>query len=196
MKNKNNEDSKTVYFAFKLENIKNFDTIKQIRNFKELGYNSQSDLLRDAVMSFLDNDGKANNIKERKEEALVKIAEAKAERITEKEDKQLHKLNLENEILERTLNYHNTFDKPPTNQGQKAITKGVNQKYSNYNQPDIEIDIQRKKNFTILKENLGYVGKCLVCRHFDTGFCNTGYCAEMDIEVHLEAVHEKELYVR
>jgi len=140
--------------------------------------------------------------KERKEEALAQIAQAKAERIKEKENEKLHKLHLENEILERHLSYSHTFNSEPSSQANSAMKKGINQKYSNYGQPNygqpnIIESIQKKKNFFINKIKDGeYCGVCKVCQNFTTDICITSHEAEGDIELHLESLHNLELYQR
>ncbi|MBI1663916.1 MAG: hypothetical protein IS860_10660 [Nitrosopumilus sp.] len=93
--------SKNIPFQLRLNNVSDFETIKKIRNYSELGYDSQSDLLRDAVTQFFDSD-KTNNLKEeiekeklqslknknslhsikqRKEDAITRIAEYHADNL-------------------------------------------------------------------------------------------------------------------
>ena len=64
MKNKSNENSKKEFFALRLNQLDDFETIKKIRDYKELGYDSQSDLLRDAVISFLDGNSPTSKLDE------------------------------------------------------------------------------------------------------------------------------------
>ena len=61
--------------SFRLNNISDFDTIKKIRNYSELGYNSQSDLLRDAVIQFFEEkQNSSKNLKDQKtEQEILKL---------------------------------------------------------------------------------------------------------------------------
>ncbi len=118
---KNNENSKTFNFSFTLNNVSDFDTIKKIRNYKELGYNSQSDLLRDAVMQFLDNDGKSNNIKE-------EIEKAKLTALNNKNSNHSlisRKLDAETRITEYHADNLDVIGDKPSNQAKEAMTHHI-----------------------------------------------------------------------
>ena len=122
MKNKNNDDSKMLHFSFKLGNVSNFDIIKQIRNFKEQGYNSQSDLLRDAVMKFFDDDSAANNLKEEMDKEKLQSYKNKNE---------LHTLEKRNrDALTRINEYHadnlDTVGSSPSPMAKRAMEHYVN----------------------------------------------------------------------
>ena len=134
--------------------------------------------------------------KERREEAQAQIAQAKANRIKDKESLLLRKLEAETELVERQLNYSNTFESNPSYQAKTAMKKGIEQKYYNHGQSNITETIQKKKNFYIEKQNYGYIGKCIICKNCETDLCSTGYEAERDIELHLELIHETGLYQR
>ena len=74
---KSNDESKTVHFSFRLN--ENDDESKKIQNFKELGFESQSELIRKAVNYFFENSGQRNNIEE--ETKKLKLEKLKKENI-------------------------------------------------------------------------------------------------------------------
>lgn len=153
--------------------------------------------IKQICLDYLKNGDTAEflSAKERKEEALAQIAEAKATRVIDKESLGLRKLEAETELVERQLTFDNTFGSPASKQAKIAMRKGINGKYYG-DSPNVSETIQPKKNFFIEKQEFGYVGKCRTCLNFETNLCSTGYEAEGDIELHLESVHQKELYVR
>ena len=108
MKNKSNENSKNIPFQLRLNNVSDFETIKKIRNYSELGYDSQSDLLRDAVIQFFENDGQKTNSLEHK---------IKTQRLR----RETAKANVEEIESKEFVKYYETFGSLPSKEGRNAI---------------------------------------------------------------------------
>ena len=62
---KSNNKAKTEHFSFVFESEKESEIITKIRNYKDYGYDSQSDLLRDAAIRFFESDSNKNSLKSR-----------------------------------------------------------------------------------------------------------------------------------
>jgi len=136
-------------------------------------------------------------IKEQIAEADLKIKNAKAERIKERESLSLREQEARTELLERQLNYSHTFNSEPSSQAKSSMRKGIQRKYSNYDYSNITETIQKKKNFFINKiTDSEYCGVCKVCQNFTTDICITSHEPQGDIELHLESIHNTELYQR
>ena len=164
-----------------------------LKNFGTTDIKKLQKIIEDILDNGIENKSYLS-AKERREVAQAKISEAKADRVKDKESLHLRKLEAETELLERQLNYSNNFGSFPSNQAKSAMKKGIERNYSNYGQQNITETIQPKKNHYIEKQNFGYVGKCIVCKKFETDLCSTGYEAEGDIELHLESVHKTGLF--
>ena len=105
---KDNDSSKTIHFSFVINAYENPDLIQKIRNYRSLNYDSQSDLLRDAVLQFFSNDTQ-NNIDQKIKIQKLRRETAKAE-IEEIESKEFKK-------------YYENFGSLPSNDAKHVIHK-------------------------------------------------------------------------
>ena len=62
---KSNEQTKTEHLSFRMHSENDSETLSKVRNYKDYGYDSQSDLLRDATIQFFENDSNKNSLKSR-----------------------------------------------------------------------------------------------------------------------------------
>ena len=107
MEMKNNDNSKMIHFSFKLNEFENVEIIQKIRKYKDSGYDSQSDLLRDAVMQFFDSYNETNDLDKKIKIQRLRRETAKAE-IEEIESKEFVK-------------YYETFGDIPSRQAKNTI---------------------------------------------------------------------------
>ena len=84
---KSNDNSDSIHISFRLYEKTDFQSIQKIRNFKKLGYDTQSDLLRAATLKFFENGSQKHNLKEQYDEQKLK-----------KIKKEIIKLDIENKI--------------------------------------------------------------------------------------------------
>ena len=71
---KNNEDSKKFPFTFYLGITEHKDTIEKIREYRKRGFDSQSDLVKKAVIQFFEISGKKKSLKDEKlEQEIIKL---------------------------------------------------------------------------------------------------------------------------
>lgn len=167
-----------LYFNTKLKEklLQNFGT----SNIKEI---------QEIILKYLENPD-SNGLPLKDQILIEKLA-----MIREQRPLQLRKLTAQTEILESRVNFQKNFKIQLSNNGSQILSKSINQKYNFGNSPRVEENIQYKKNFFIDKHTDGsYVGVCKVCQNFVTDVCTTSREAEGDIELHLEAVHHRELY--
>lgn len=106
----------------------------------------------------------------------------------------LRKLKAQTEILEGKRRFLNHFGAELSSKGSQTLETQTKKKFGFGSSENYNESIQPKKNFFINKINDEYIGCCKRCGKFTTSPCITSREAEGDIEVHLEAVHEKELY--
>lgn len=106
----------------------------------------------------------------------------------------LRKLKAQTKILEGKQRFLNHFGAEISKEGSQVLQTQTEKKYGfgktdmgNYNEAP-------KKNFFINKISQEYFGCCKVCGKFSTAACVSYQEAERDIEVHLEGVHQKELF--
>ena len=71
---KSNEDSKKFPFTFYLGITEHKDTIEKIREYRKRGFDSQSDLVKKAVIQFFEISGKKKSLKDEKlEQEIIKL---------------------------------------------------------------------------------------------------------------------------
>ena len=68
------ENYKRFPFTFYLEIVTHKDTIEKIRDYRNRGFDSQSDLVKKAVMVFFESSGKKKSLKDEKlEQEIIKL---------------------------------------------------------------------------------------------------------------------------
>ena len=110
---------------------------------------------------------------------------------------QKRKLELQNQLLEKQVNFVEYFKKPISESGSRQLTKSYSSEFGFATSQNVDENIQIKKNFFIDKHSDGsFVSVCKVCQNFTTSVCSTSKEAEREIEDHLDIVHQKELFQR
>ncbi len=147
--------------------------------------------IKELILKFLEN-GDIETLSLKDQLLLERI-----QQLREQRPLKLRKLQLQNEILEAKRRFLYHFKTEISNDGSETLSKSTYQKYGFANSQNVDENIQLKKNFYINKLSDGeYCGCCKVCQNFSTPICSTSREAEGDIELHLESIHNAELFQR
>ena len=147
--------------------------------------------IQNIIMEFLQNPNQSN-LSLKDQLLLERINKLKTQTPL-----QTKKLELQNKILQQRVDFGIHFEKPLSNSGSQILKSETEKKYGFSKSENYHENIQLKKNFFINKIKDGeYCGVCKVCQNFTTAICITSTEAEGDIELHLESVHNKELFER
>ena len=161
---------------------------------EKLLQNFQTDNIKDIqkiVLEFLENgDSKILSLKDQ-------LLLEKLSMLQEQRPFKLRILEAQADILEAKRKFLYNFKSVMSDSGSETLSKSTYQKYGFATSPNIDENIQLKKNFYVNPLGTGeYCGCCKVCQNFSTAICSTYREAEGDIELHLELVHQTGLFQR
>lgn len=157
---------------------------------KNFGTDDEKEI-KQIVLKFLEH-GELANLSLRDEMLLERL-----QIIREQRPEQLKKLQIQNEILEKKRDFLYHFQKPMSESGSNTFTNSTYKKYGYSQSENIQENIQLKKNYYINKIQDGeFCGCCKVCGNFSTDICTTSKEAELDVELHLESIHQTGLFQR
>lgn len=159
-----------------------------VKKFGTTDKNELKKLMKDFILK----SGDTGNFSLQDQLLFEKIKQFKAEAPL-----RLRKLKAQTEIAESKSKFLTHFGSEISESGSQKLIESTKSKYGFSTSQHYQENIQRKKNFYIDKQTDGtYIGCCRVCKIFATDVCSTSHEAEGDIELHLESVHQRELYQR